>query len=325
MNTKKLLLGFCVLAAVTGGAPHVFGEKDGCAPSTDASSQVIAENTVHVRRLRRAANLDAKMKKLKSQTDVLEASGKKEQRCVGAAYWCELRAHFLRGVGPHRYNSACEIADKIRSELDDLKQRIVVIEDMRVHGHLSRFDAFWAKRKANAKIKRLTEKLREAIVHIDLVSSLNIFNEHVADNYIETARRLFEQAAELRAARIERLAEMNDDDIREHQTGQSDDINSGLSSLDIVEIDAINAAKAEEDRAFVRESNRRHDLEGALISGISDLCTYHKESWLLYAIDGYEECDDLKTSYQPRQLYVLSMEPFNEQKARVDAAFGRHQ
>jgi hypothetical protein len=103
MKTKKLVLGFCVLAAVTGSAPQVFGKK----PVSLKGLLIAAIPDGRIRSTYEAA-YDAVVLQLKERIEDFVKIGNDEVRLVSEVFLKQRRLHHLcRAHTPRRESGCC--------------------------------------------------------------------------------------------------------------------------------------------------------------------------------------------------------------------------
>jgi hypothetical protein len=259
MNTKKLVLVFCALAAVVGSAAHgadaaeepmVRWWEDGTLPkiSTDVTRQEAHEQA-----------LNAQMSELDEEDRKLAALGQYELRCVEDLLWYEHHTYFLHWISVVNLEAACFEHANIQNALalvkdcdehaafleradddeglkpgylndlaDDLK--CCVINERR---EISiRRDITNAKVRAqqslashtgkarNAEIMRLETELAKAEKHKERVLQQCIDNNFVIDICIEEAKRLRSEVRKTHAERDRYITELGDIAIRNFGNGE---------------------------------------------------------------------------------------------------------
>jgi hypothetical protein len=310
MKTKKLLLGICAFAAVTVPAPHVFGEAailTGERPVARGTAEAIEMRRQERRRYstndeRQSAYeeiLSLTKQRLNQGTATLADLGLQEVHSVEFALLYERRAYFLREISVHNYLSAYENVKRVQSDLKDAKLHSQDVESRRMNGSLSRFDAFWAKKYADAKVMMLELELADALENKELMFKECVQGVAVVNNYIDMARNLRRSARVIRNCRIDLLTELDDAEIRVRGNGQLDDLKKVSKFINTIDLEKIRV-RARQDRAILKHEAKRLANEVKFTAAIRAAICSHTDDG---SLDGCMECDDLDFCQELQRRY----------------------
>jgi hypothetical protein len=245
METKKLLLGFCALAAVTVATPQVFGALG--SPLTDADAEAKAQ---------RDALLAAATERLKADTLRLKNAGQEELRCIERAAWLRQRAFFSLGIDESNAEAASAEVDRIKIEID-----------------VAKCTCF-----AKNKVKKLELELAEASVHKDRMSKRLEYSKLVATNYRDTAELFLSKFRQRCAWRIAFHNSRAFEEVTERGQNrqEADLVKVEQQSLEIRELEDMKLM-ADLDELVVEEIDNRIKEAERLHYGIKRAYEYHDD------------------------------------------------
>jgi hypothetical protein len=294
METRKLVLGFCALAAVTGAAPKAFG---------DVEVVMLRENMVHwfaeaMKSRKRELPTDAASlaigERLKAETEKFADLFREEISCVERAFWYEHRAFFLHWLAVKELNDACR-------RTSDLQNELIVAREY----------------AAEAKIKKLELEFAEALEHKERVLQKGRLDREAVAACIKAAQTLRELAPVWRAKRLAYLVELNNAE-RERLVEQRYEfvsVETFSSEKNIPELEKIRT-KAFQDTAVVQEMAFRKTLEEMFTACISDVLSHHTgDNGLSYAIgDDLDWRREIQSKYHQKEIgYDYDFDPFERQ------------
>jgi hypothetical protein len=221
MYTKKLVLGFCVLAAVTGSAPHVFGEE---------SLQSRLAEAIHDDRIRveHQAALAATEQKLHAEVVALASMGEDEVRLVREAVLKARRAHIL-----------CESHALDDSKLRAIDASVACIQsdlDTAVWGAAN--GATFFRERNEAEVDRLKSILAEARQPERRILEQRSIRRSMIIKIRGEMRQARKEAYALHDQRVAHVTALCDTTIRERERSLHADLD-GFGSLWNYSIDEI--------------------------------------------------------------------------------------
>jgi hypothetical protein len=354
MGTKKLLLGLCVLAAVTGAAPQVFGtlqsELEPLKPAITAEQQACAElgqgpaltaerngvpNLLSMddkRQMALTEIVDLTREKLETETKGLKEMGEQELCCIENALGVELHDYFINEICVSDIEEANAKVNAIESSIAESRSSVSAAEERHKEGRLSGFGLFLAKRWSAVKVWALNLKRKKAEEHLARMRLQHSDSVVELLNLRAAARRFKSGACELRTQRIECLRGLNEAWIRRRVVSQKSDIEK-LENHDGINVSTIELedmrGRGIQDTNFLLEEASRYKNEERITARIANAFAHqHRRDWRRYAVKGrLDSCRKLKDSFHPNMFdyaYDSSMAPFDEQRRllRSDAAVG---
>jgi hypothetical protein len=292
MKTKKLVLSFCALAAVTGTAAQRAAATDAVPPVVDGAeplSASMSEEQIEAAAVDEAEPASAPMSEeqietvkqeltqriAKEQTEFARMR-KAELTCVEELLLYDHCAHFLLGRAAIKlYERICEM----RRDITKAKERA---------------QRAWlpsTKRRMNAIVEKLESDLANALEHMT--------NEHsvqsiIANNCMDKAEQLRQKAKEWREKRLTYFTELVE--AYNNSGNFYFSISQDLEEMYVVALDGIFLAEA------------------AIATSITDSISSHTdERWSRYMIWTYDDecrdvrdfslCEDLQKMYKPALGY----------------------
>jgi hypothetical protein len=201
MNTKKLVLGFCVLAAVTGSAPHVFGGES----LQDRLAEAIPDNRI---RAECETALASTEQQFQAKVDDLASMGDEEVRLVRDAILKDRRAHLLDEIMISDFSKINAINEEIRC----------------IHSDLCKADYPLFFSQKQAKVDMLKSKLKETKQQRILMREQIVGHSRLVTEIGCEARQAMKEACLLHAQRVARLNELCDTTISEREGSLSADL-----------------------------------------------------------------------------------------------------
>jgi hypothetical protein len=271
VKTKKLLLSFCALVAVT-PAPQVFGHwrcffsmKVG---SKDEATRMIL-NAVATHRLNRKKLLiDEACLALarKFDTDIANFAsfGREEITYVERALWFEHRSHILL---ERAAREAANSTGMIQNDIELAKVDAQQAESDRRNGCLSWLGGFFAVRRSSKKADML---------QLDLAEVRRIQEDKLvaANRCIDVACKFRECAAEISAQRLECYTKLIEAEMCRLREVKRDDTTSLMARVAVLkqdrDIPGLKEMKADaiRDIAFLNEVDKVFDLESIIVGCI---------------------------------------------------------
>jgi hypothetical protein len=219
MNTKKLILGFCSLVAVTGGAPQVLGDKRPSPPQVlggkrPSPHEILAAKIPAERSGPYETDLNAIEKRLKALTAKFKKMGKQVVRCVHLAALYEQRADLI-GIFVTRSTKLLNYEIKwLRNAYQHACEDVVRF-----------YIPFYRKvRQRIAKARKLRKALDSALEQRTLWPERSDNYSHLADVYRSKAVELKDKAIDFHNQRIIYLRSVIGDEIRRRHGGIDADV-----------------------------------------------------------------------------------------------------
>jgi hypothetical protein len=322
MKTKKLVLGFCALAAIAGGVPQVFGGvldklreivlkgKDGTL-SDDGARQEKYENLLK----------DAG-KRVDEENRILTEMRMAEVTNIKNALDLEHHAHFRRGIAAAVLEVVRKEADTVQRELTKAKENASAIG----------FFKFRAKKEAEAKIKALELKLEDALARPEVLQECkNDYDK--AENDMKLARSLRRQARSLREQRIARFAnlvnsyidERGGEDCQEVDRTKLENPGCAIVQKEMIRVNAL--------RDLIFWASDDGSVEWRVTAQIEKAIKRHTDDsvgWDRWITSAY--CEDVRLltvehlgeGYHPIEpdYDYKDLTKFAAQTSRIDAVFG---
>ncbi|MDR1113356.1 MAG: hypothetical protein LBL18_06335 [Bacteroidales bacterium] len=291
MKTKKLVLGFCALAAVavsadqraiaTGAAPQVLGSPDQMGGAVPARAAMPARRLTAKQDLRqRIATEDAKLARM----------GRREVDCVTSAFWHDHYAFFLLGISLSELEAACE-------RVNIIERKLAIAEKRAQRAWFS-----FTEKRANAIVDALQLELTEA------KEARYRMSESYSEQYIEI-NNCISVAQKLRDAAIgwreQRLAYFTE-----------------LVNASPIEIGDGDTRVTETYDMKIMHTAFRCIAEKAIAASITDVIRSHTDDrWPRYIVDGYRElcCESQKMYWHEvlRYDHHTDLSSFDEQMVRL--------
>jgi hypothetical protein len=175
METKKLVLGFCALAAVTGGAPQVFGVP---VALKRLLALAIPDDGI---RTKYEADYDAVLQQLKEEVGAFVGHCNEEVKLIRNAYLKEHQAHFLRAINDSNTPGVRAIDERVAGMRRDLAKAEKAVKAAKE----SKFFIWWNQTKVN----RLTSKIGKAEQQRTCILQKSAARESLAARLINEARQ----------------------------------------------------------------------------------------------------------------------------------------
>jgi hypothetical protein len=260
MKTKKLVLGVCILAAVTVAVPQVFGTILVPVLSKDLGRREAYEE-----------ELAFTARRLKEETTILADMGDEEVRCIKDVLFYEYHAHFFAEINDHNYQLAINKVGSILESLEDAK-RVAELAERRIF-------APFAKRSSAAKVEELRLELAKAKKHRERMFIQLCYGNAVANGYRDVAQKLRDHATELHAERLALFTKLSADEIDRREASLLSDEEKIEQLPDIYEIEGIRM-RSVQDRIILQEFDTRIQAEAKFAISIKDAIRNHtNDSW----------------------------------------------
>jgi hypothetical protein len=267
MNTKKLILGFCSLVAVTGGSPQVFGDK------RPSPHDILAARIPVERRGQYEADLNAIEKRLKDETANFKKMGDEEIKCAKLMALYEQRADI---ICEFVFHSVYLLDVKIAS----LRKELGIAYNAAKHVFF--FDRNCAQIKEKAE--NLQAALQAALQEKKLVPERFAANWCAANGYRREAAKLKDKVFGLCKQRCVYFKNVISEEIRRRKCGLEADVaklkGTYLSSLDLEPI----VGRIVQDVAVLHAVADRCDDDVRVIMGVANACKWQNDhdwfSWV---------------------------------------------
>jgi hypothetical protein len=315
MKTRKLLLGFCLLAAVTGSTPQVFGmfaqyvrplvlKGKGATLSDDPARQARYENL-----------LKATEERVDAECKILKEMRFEEVDCVDKAIDLEHRAYFVRGLAARELEAVCRVTAP-------MQQQLTIAEEAATRAVFRS-----TKMEANAKVRTLRLKFAQAFANKKRVlQKCKDYNDE-ADTAIEEAQKCRKRARDLRDQRIEYLA-------KAVSTHIADRGGEGKQALDLRKLDEPNCDIEQQEAIRVRflqdfiiiNATYYVHAEGRIAGFIEDYIRSHTDKrWRGNVGDNDSKlCEKLQEKYHPIKpdYNYRDLTQFERQREQLVTVFG---
>jgi hypothetical protein len=326
MSTKKLVLGFCVLASVTVGAPKVFGDTVGhpvvrglivgghvfqgqaAILSWDRRQRATYENI-----------LKAEAERIAQQEAELKQMVDSEVDCVERSLWHSHYAFLVRRSASRELGEASRTVDRIQQDLLNAQNDLRIAED-------DAKQTWLAKMIANIKVNMLKAKLAKASRVKEIAKQKNEVASEKASVHDAEAQKFKTSACDWREIRIASVTEMLEADIRKRgENGQNKDfriLQGGVANLSPIAVERIRLSALED---LIILSSCRCCLDWTVAFRVCSIIRSHSdECWVSKSFPGYDgQCIEAHKWYQPLWSDYCDCNAGNNLSVREQAVFGR--
>jgi hypothetical protein len=309
MNTKKLVLGFCSLAAVTGSAPQVFGDNPVSAAEVQWREALSQRDAVYVKKR------DAMKREIGAKIQKIADMGNDEARYVATALLCEHRAHLLYNISISEFEEKSELYLSLQNEL---------VEAIEVADRTNaKFLRFTQKMKAANRVEALQLRLADVLADLERIS---LKANRECRIYTVEAQKFRRLAREMRDRRLGKITEFVDTDIAACVVVLRADMGRVVqlnSAGDVTEADEMCLRHARYVE-FLNMGRTLFDIEYTIAVNIDKIFSHPLRSdlrWLMLDCYSFNENESSSYCHKPLDYDHNCSSRVDAQKNQIESVF----